>query len=75
MAQDPDGPVLGPTMAGWLNAREETHRHLSVSEAPVDEEWVQRLANLLATEKAWQDQYTTLLALGQNDGEFPRSER
>ncbi|MEV4319428.1 hypothetical protein [Actinocrispum sp. NPDC049592] len=75
MATPPDGPVLGPTLAEWFKARDETRRHLEASQAPVDEEWVQRLADLLATERSWQDQYTELLALGRTDGKFPRSQR
>jgi hypothetical protein len=36
---------------------------------------VQRLADLLATERSWQDQYTALIALGASDGRFPPSNR
>jgi hypothetical protein len=75
MSVPPDGPVLGLTMAEWLNAREETRRHLGTAQPPVDEEWVQRLADLLATERSWQDQYTGLLALGRDGGKFPPSQR
>jgi hypothetical protein len=70
-----DGPVLGPTTTEWLNAREETRRHLGTARLPVDETWVQRLADLLATERSWQDQYTELLALGRDGGKFPPSQR
>jgi hypothetical protein len=67
--------VLGHTLAEWLNSRAETHRHLDTAAPPVDEDWVQRLADLLATERSWQDQYTELLALGRSGGKFPRSQR
>ena len=36
---------------------------------------VQRLADLLTTERSWQDQYTELLALGSSGGQFPTSNR
>lgn len=75
MPDEPDGPVLGPTLAEWLTAREETRQHLSTANAPVDEAWVQRLADLLATERSWQEQYTALLALGRSTGKFPPSQR
>ncbi len=75
MPVEPDGPVLGPTLAGWLSARDETRAHLSTARPPVDEAWVQRLADLLATERSWQDQYTDLLALGSSRGKFPPSQR
>ena len=67
--------MLGPTMAEWLHAREETHRHLAAATLPVDTAWVQRLSDLLATERSWQDQYTGLIALGASDGRFPPSNR
>jgi hypothetical protein len=74
MPVEPDGPVLGPTLTGWLNAREQTNRHLGTTPPPVDEEWLQRLADLLAVERSWQDQYTELLALGRSGGKFPPSQ-
>ncbi|AHI00367.1 hypothetical protein KALB_7009 [Kutzneria albida DSM 43870] len=75
MAPQASGPVLGPTLAEWLKAREETRSHLSVAGPPVDESWVQRLSDLLATERSWQEQYTELLALGRPGGRFPPSQR
>jgi hypothetical protein len=76
MSEEQGGPTLEPTLAEWLKAREETARHLATG-APrtVDEAWVQRLADLLATERSWQDQYTDLVALGSPDGNFPSSNR
>ena len=67
--------MLTTTLAEWLKARDETRHHLDVATPPVDPEWVQRLADLLATERSWQDQYTELIALGTNDGRFPSSNR
>jgi hypothetical protein len=75
MSEEQGGPVLEPTLVEWLNAREETKRHLATAAPPVDAVWVQRLADLLATERSWQDQYTELLALGRRDGRFPPSNR
>jgi hypothetical protein len=75
MSEEQGGPVLEPTQAEWLKAREETKRHLRTVTPPVDATWVQRLADLLATERSWQDQYTELLALGRNDRRFPPSNR
>ena len=75
MTEEPDGPALGPTLSEWLKAREETGRHLADSLPPVDTAWVQRLADLLATEQSWQSQYTDLIALGSQDGRFPPSNR
>lgn len=75
MSQEQGGPVLASTLAEWLNAREETRRHLADATPPVDTAWVQRLADLLATERSWQDQYTDLIALGSIDGRFPPSNR
>lgn len=75
MSEEQAGPVLGSTLAEWLKAREETRRHLGSATLPVDAAWVQRLADLLATERSWQDQYTELVALGSNDGRFPPSNR
>ncbi len=75
MAEESGGPALGPTLDEWLNAREETRRHLSTATPPVAEEWVQRLADLLTTERSWQDQYTELVALGSRGGRFPSSNR
>jgi hypothetical protein len=75
MSVESDGPVLEPTLVEWLKAREETRRHLSGAKAPVDAPWVQRLADLLATERSWQSQYTELVALGSDDGRFPSSNR
>lgn len=72
---DADGPVLAPTLVGWLAAREETHAHVKSGTVPVDEEWMQRLADLLATERSWQEQYTGLLGLGRTDRKFPPSQR
>jgi hypothetical protein len=42
---------------------------------PVDETWVQHLADLLTTERSWQDQYTALIVLGRAGGTFPPSWR
>jgi hypothetical protein len=75
MSEERGGPVLEPTLAEWFKAREETKRHLGSAMPPVDAAWVQRLADLLATERSWQDQYTELIALGRNDGRFPSSNR
>lgn len=75
MSEERGGPVLEPTLAEWLKAREETRRHLGSATLPVNATWVQRLADLLATERSWQDQYTELIALGRNDGRFPSSNR
>ncbi|MFD9701729.1 hypothetical protein [Lentzea sp. NPDC059081] len=69
------GPALQPTLSEWFKARDETGRHLAAAGGPVDEDWVQRLADLLATERSWQDQYTDLLALGRAGGQFPSSNR
>jgi hypothetical protein len=69
------GPVIGPTLAEWVKAGEETLRHLGTATPPVDEVWVQHLADLLATERSWQDQYTELIALGRAGGTFPASRR
>ncbi|MBV9846994.1 MAG: hypothetical protein JOZ47_18300 [Kutzneria sp.] len=41
----------------------------------VDETWVQHLADLLTTERSWQDQYTALIALSRAGGTFPASQR
>jgi hypothetical protein len=75
MSEEQAGPVLGPTLAEWRKAREETGRHLESAMPPMDVMWVQRLSDLLATERSWQDQYTALVALGSNDGRFPPSNR
>jgi hypothetical protein len=69
------GPTLEPTLVEWRRAREETHRHLAAATLPVDDSWVQQLADLLATERSWQDQYTALIALGAPEGRFPSSNR
>lgn len=74
MPEESGGPALGPTIAEWLKAREETNQHLT-EEPPHDVAWVQRLADLLATERSWQDQYVDLVALGSRDGRFPSSNR
>ncbi|WP_158850862.1 hypothetical protein [Saccharothrix deserti] len=75
MSENADGPVLAPTLAGWLKAREETAQHLAGASPPIDAAWVQRLADLLATERSWQDQYTDLIALGSAGKRFPSSNR
>lgn len=75
MPDEVGGPVLETTLDEWLKAREETRRHLAAAEPPIDADWVQRLADLLTTEKSWQDQYTELVALGSRDGKFPTSNR
>ncbi|TDV41698.1 hypothetical protein [Actinophytocola oryzae] len=75
MADEGGGPALEPALAEWLSAREETGRHLATATPPVGVAWVQRLADLLATERSWQDQYTELIALGRNDRRFPPSNR
>ncbi len=67
--------MLEPTLAEWLRARQETQRHIATAEVPVGGVWVQRLADLLATERSWQDQYTGLIGLGSRDGRFPPSNR
>lgn len=74
MSEESAGPVLAPTLAEWLKARTETRQHL-VGNPPHDVAWVQRLADLLATERSWQEQYTDLIALGSRDGQFPSSNR
>ncbi|WP_143532758.1 hypothetical protein [Saccharothrix sp. ALI-22-I] len=75
MSENADGPVLAPTLVGWLKAREETGQHLATATPPIDAGWVQRLADLLATERSWQDQYTELIALGSPGNRFPSSNR
>jgi hypothetical protein len=75
VSEEQAGPALEPTLAEWLKARDETRRHLDSSTPPVDAAWVQRLADLLATERSWQDQYTELIALGRHDSRFPPSSR
>ena len=75
MAEDNAGPVLGPTLDEWRKAREETQRHLDQEQPPHGEDWVQRLADLLTTERSWQDQYTELIAVGRTGGRFPSSNR
>lgn len=75
MSEQQGGPAVGPTLSEWRKAREETERHLTTGTAPIDHEWVQRLSDLLATERSWQDQYTELLALGSTGGQFPSSNR
>ncbi|MFC0547852.1 hypothetical protein [Kutzneria chonburiensis] len=75
MPEQAGGPVLGPTLDEWIKARDETKRHLATAAPPVDEPWVQRLSDLLTTERSWQDQYTQLIALGRSDGRFPSSNR
>ncbi|MEU7479177.1 hypothetical protein AB0A63_24535 [Lentzea sp. NPDC042327] len=76
MPEEQGGPALEPTLSEWLKARKETAGHLATG-APrtVDDNWVQRLADLLATERSWQDQYTDLVGLGSPDGRFPSSNR
>ena len=75
MSEECGGPAIGSTLAEWIKAREETEQHLAGSAPPVDAVWAQRLADLLATERSWQDQYTELIALGRGDGRFPASNR
>lgn len=76
MTDEQGGPALQPTLSEWLKAREETARHLAAGATPpVDAQWVQMLADLLATERSWQDQYTELIALGSAGGQFPSSNR
>lgn len=68
--------MVGPTLSEWRKARAETERHLAAGATlPIDNAWVQRLADLLTTERSWQDQYTELLALGSSGGQFPTSNR
>ncbi|MDT7784917.1 MAG: hypothetical protein QOF58_3336 [Pseudonocardiales bacterium] len=75
MSEEQGGPAVVPTLSEWRKAREETERHLATGATPpVSGEWVQRLADLLTTERSWQDQYTELLALGRG-GQFPSSNR
>ncbi len=75
MAKDNAGPAIGPTLAEWLKARDETRSHLDAEQPPHDEEWVQRLSDLLTTERSWQDQFTELIAVGRSGGRFPTSNR
>ncbi|MEJ2856356.1 MULTISPECIES: hypothetical protein [unclassified Saccharothrix] len=75
MSDNAGGPALEPTLSEWLKARAETERHLAGLPAPIDAEWAQRLADLLTTERSWQDQYTELVALGSSGGKFPSSNR
>jgi hypothetical protein len=76
MSEEQGGPAVGPTLSEWRKAREETERHLATgATSPIDTTWVQRLSDLLATERSWQDQYTELLALGSSGGQFPTSNR
>ncbi len=76
MSEEQAGPAIGPTLSEWRKAREETEQHLATGATPpVSAEWVQRLADLLATERSWQDQYTELIALGSSGGHFPSSNR
>lgn len=76
MSDEQSGPSLEPTLSEWIKARAETERHLKAGGAPsIDAEWAQQLADLLATERSWQDQYTDLIALGSTGGRFPPSNR
>ena len=70
-----DEPTLGPTLSEWLKAREDTQAHLAHVVPMVETAWAQRLADLLATEQSWQDQYTELIALDSKTGRFPSSNR
>lgn len=68
-------PALGETLDEWLAARKDTEAHLADNKgAPLTKEWIRKLSDLLATERAWQDQYTELLGFG-GVGEFPESRR
>ncbi|CAL9501071.1 hypothetical protein SUDANB95_03414 [Actinosynnema sp. ALI-1.44] len=75
MSDDASGPALDPTLSEWFKARAETEHHLTERPAPIDAAWAQRLADLLTTERSWQDQYTELIALGSSGGRFPSSNR
>lgn len=75
MSENAGGPALDPTLSEWLKARAETEAHLAGRPSPIDVEWAQRLADLLTTERSWQDQYTELIALGSIGGKFPSSNR
>jgi len=75
MSEDYAGPAITTTLDEWLKARDETRRHLDQEQPPHREEWVQRLADLLTTERSWQDQYTELIAIGRTGGRFPSSNR
>jgi hypothetical protein len=75
MSEKVGGPALDPTLSEWLKARADTERHLATATPPIDAEWAQRLADLLTTERSWQDQYTDLVALGSSGGKFPSSNR
>jgi hypothetical protein len=76
MTEDgPRAPALGEALSGWLDARKDTNDHI-ISNAGValTREWIQHLADLLATEDAWKQQYTDLLGFG-GVGTFPESQR
>jgi len=75
MGDHAGGPALEPTLTEWLKARAETLKHLEGAAQPVDADWVQHLADLLATEQSWQAQYTDLVALGIPNHRFPSSNR
>ena len=75
MSSDAGGPAVAPTLREWLKAREETLRHITAAPAEPDATWTQHLADLLTTERSWQDQYTELLGTDSRDGRFPPSKR
>jgi hypothetical protein len=73
--EQPDEPTLGPTLAEWLKARTETEAHVAHVAPAGESAWAQQLADLLATERSWQDQYTELIGLASWNGRFPSSNR
>lgn len=72
MTDEHPDPVLGEFLDHWRAARAETDRHLAPERAMPARDWAQRLADLLARERAWQEQYTRLLGFGSG-GDFPES--
>jgi hypothetical protein len=74
MVDEYGAPDLRDALDGWLAARVETDRHLKPTGEPATREWIQLLSDLLATERAWQDQYTEVVGFG-GIGRFPKPRR
>lgn len=65
-------PAIGQAKDNWLAARADTQRYLNPpTQQTVSDVWAQGLADLLAIEHGWEEEYTQLIGGGMRDG-FPR---
>jgi hypothetical protein len=71
MTDQHSDPEIAQALENWLAARADTDQFLNPLTRPIiTDTWAQGLADLLAIERGWEEQYTALIGGDMRDG-FP----